>query len=95
MFGDSDHAGDKVSWRSQTGFFIFLKYGMIDWLFKKQSAVETSVFGAEFCIMKHSIENLHGIRYKLLMMGVPMKSTSYVYGDSICIVTNTSKPEST
>eukprot|EP00804_Cyclotella_cryptica_P011571 CCRYP_012076-RA/>CCRYP_012076-RA protein AED:0.44 eAED:0.44 QI:0/0/0/1/0/0/3/0/124 len=47
--------------------------------FKKQSTVETSVFGAEFCAMKHGIENLRGIRYKLRMMGVPVKGPSYVY----------------
>eukprot|EP00804_Cyclotella_cryptica_P004586 CCRYP_006915-RA/>CCRYP_006915-RA protein AED:0.48 eAED:0.48 QI:0/-1/0/1/-1/0/1/0/83 len=45
--------------------------------------------------MKHSIENLRGICYKLRMMGVPMKGTSYVYGDNMSVVTNTSKPEST
>eukprot|EP00804_Cyclotella_cryptica_P004585 CCRYP_006915-RB/>CCRYP_006915-RB protein AED:0.44 eAED:0.44 QI:0/-1/0/1/-1/0/1/0/133 len=95
MFVDSDHAGDKVIQRSRTGFVIFLDYGMIDWLSKKQSTVETSVFGAEFCAMKHSIENLRGICYKLRMMGVPMKGTSYVYGDNMSVVTNTSKPEST
>eukprot|EP00804_Cyclotella_cryptica_P001676 CCRYP_009051-RA/>CCRYP_009051-RA protein AED:0.08 eAED:0.08 QI:0/0/0/1/0.5/0.6/5/0/841 len=95
MFVDSDHAGDKVSRRSRTGFVIFLNYGMIDWLSKKQSTVETSVFGAEFCAMKHGIENLRGIRYKLRMMGVPIKGPSYVYGDNMSVVTNVSKPEST
>ena len=45
--------------------------------------------------MKHGIENLRGIRYKLRMMGVPMKGASYVYGDNMSVVTNTSKPEST
>jgi hypothetical protein len=95
MFVDSDHAGDKVSRGSRTGFVIFLNYGMIDWLSKKQSTVETSVFGAEFCAMKHGIENLRGIRYKLRMMGVPVKGASYVYGDNMSVVNNTSKPEST
>eukprot|EP00804_Cyclotella_cryptica_P024176 CCRYP_019501-RA/>CCRYP_019501-RA protein AED:0.33 eAED:0.33 QI:101/0/0/1/1/1/3/0/296 len=95
MFVDSDHAGDKVSRRSRNGFVIFLNYGMIDWLSKKQSTVETSVFGAEFCAMKHGIENLRGIRYKLRMMGVPIKGPSYVYGDNMSVVTNVSKPEST
>eukprot|EP00804_Cyclotella_cryptica_P004574 CCRYP_006921-RA/>CCRYP_006921-RA protein AED:0.18 eAED:0.18 QI:0/-1/0/1/-1/0/1/0/109 len=95
MFVDSNHAGEKVSRRSRTGFVIFLNYGMIDWLSKKQSTVETSVFGMEFCAMKHGIEKLCGIRYKLCMMGVPMKGASYVYGDNMSVVTNTSKPEST
>ena len=29
------------------------------------------------------------------MMGVPVKGASYVYGDNMSVVTNTSKPEST
>eukprot|EP00804_Cyclotella_cryptica_P020248 CCRYP_010923-RA/>CCRYP_010923-RA protein AED:0.50 eAED:0.50 QI:0/-1/0/1/-1/0/1/0/110 len=45
--------------------------------------------------MKHGSENLRGICYKLRMMGVPMKGTSYVYGNNMSVVTNTSKPEST
>jgi hypothetical protein len=45
--------------------------------------------------MKHGIENLRGIRYKLRMMGVPTKGASYVYGDNMSVVNNTSKPEST
>ena len=45
--------------------------------------------------MKHGIENLCGIRYKLRMMGIPIKGASYVYGDNMSVVTNVSKPEST
>ena len=55
--------------------------------------VETSVFSAEFCAIKHSIKNLHGIHYKLHMMGVPIKGPSYVYGDNMSVVTNVSKPD--
>jgi hypothetical protein len=45
--------------------------------------------------MKHGIENLHGIRYTLCIMGVPMKGASYMYGNNMSVVTNLSKPEST
>ncbi|KAL7475938.1 hypothetical protein ACHAW6_001835 [Cyclotella cf. meneghiniana] len=72
MFVDSDHAGDKLSRRSRTRFFIFLNHGMIDWLSKKQSMIEASVFGTEFSALRHGIENLCGIRYKLHMMGIPV-----------------------
>jgi hypothetical protein len=95
LFVDSDHAGDKVSRRSRTGFVVFANHAMIDWISKKQSTVETSVFGAEFVAMKHGIETLRGLRYKLRMMGVPIKGSSYVYGDNMSVVTNASKPEST
>ena len=95
MFVDSDHAGDKVSRRSRTGCVIFLNYDMIDWLSKKQSTVETSAFGTKFCTMKHGIENLCDIRYKLRVMGVPSKGPSYVYGNNMSVVTNVSRPELT
>ena len=50
------------------------------WKSKKQPTVETSVFGDKFVAMKHGMENLHGLRYKLHMMGVPLSGPSYVYG---------------
>jgi hypothetical protein len=95
MFVDCNHAGDKVSQRSRTGFVIFLNYDMINWLSKKQSMVETSVFGTKFCPKKHGIENLCDIFYKLCMMGIPMKGASYVYGNNMSVVIDSSKPEST
>ena len=68
---------------------------MIDWLSKKQSIVETSLFGSEFCTMKHGIENLCGTHYKLRIMGVPIKGPSYLNRDNMSVVTNVSKPELT
>ena len=48
---------------------------------KKQAAVETSVFSAEFVAMKVGIETLRGIRHKPRMMGVPIEGpTLHVEG---------------
>ena len=44
--------------------------------------------------MKQGVEALHGIRYKLRMMGVPVDGTTYVYGDNMSVIYNTSRPES-
>ena len=95
MFVDSDHAGDKKDRRSRTGFMIYMNMTMINWYSKKQSTVETAVFGAEFVAMKTGIENLRGVRYKLRMMGVPIDGPTYIYGDNKSVVNNTSRPEST
>jgi hypothetical protein len=92
---DSDHAGCKRTRRSRTGFLIYCNLSLIIWLSKKQPTLETSVFGAEFVAMKHGIETLRGLRYKLRMMGVPVSGPSYVYGDNKSQVTNSSRPEST
>ena len=45
--------------------------------------------------MKHGIENLRGIRYKLRMMGIPIDGASRIYGDNMSVVTNSRMPEST
>ncbi len=58
MMCDSDHAGDKRTRCSCTGFLIFCNVALIDWVSKKQATIETSVFGAEFVAMKHGIEKL-------------------------------------
>ena len=94
MFVDSDHAGDKVDRRSRTGFMIFLNMAMINWHTKNQATVEGSVFGAECVAMKQGVEALRGIRYKLRMMGVPIDGPTFVYGNNMSVVHNTSKPES-
>ena len=95
MFVDSDHAGDKSSRRSRTGYVIWANMGIIDWLSKKQSTVEASVFGAEFVAMRHGVETLRGIRYKLRMLGIPINGATRVFGDNMSVVNNSSKPEST
>ena len=58
---DSDHAGDKWTRRSRTGFLIYCNMALIIWLSKRQPTIETSVFGAEFVAMKHGIETLRGL----------------------------------
>ena len=91
---DSDHAGDKATRRSRTGFVMFLNSSLINWMSKKQPTVESSVFGAEFVAMKHLNDTLRGIRYKLRMMGVPVTDPSYIYGDNMSVIHNTQRPES-
>ena len=45
--------------------------------------------------MKTGVEALRGIRYKLRMMGVPLTGPTYLYGDNMSAIYNTSRPEST
>ena len=46
MFVDNDHAGDKVSHRSKSGFLIYMNTALVQWISKKHSTAETTVFGA-------------------------------------------------
>ena len=95
MMVDSDHAGDTTDRRSRTGDMLYVNMALIDWLSKKQATVEKAVFGSEFFAMAHGVETLRGLRYKLRMMGVPIDGPTYVYGDNMSVIFNTSQPEST
>jgi hypothetical protein len=94
LFVDSDHAGDKFTRRSSTGFFIYLNMAPIVWFPKRQPTVESSVFRAEFVAMKNGIETCCGLRYKLIMMGVALIGPTFVYWDNMSVVHNTQWPES-
>jgi hypothetical protein len=58
VFVDSDHAHDKVSRRSITGITIFVGRTPVVYSSKRQGAIETSTYGAEFCAMKNAVEEL-------------------------------------
>lgn len=57
MFLDSNsnHLVNKMRQCSQSRFVIFFNHGTIDWFSKNESTIETLVFGAVFCTMRHGI----------------------------------------
>jgi hypothetical protein len=89
LFVDSDHAGEKFTRLSRTGFVIYLNMTPIVWFSKRQPTAESSVFGAEFVAMKNCIETCRGLRYKLRISG-----PTFVYGENMSVVLNTHRPES-
>ena len=71
-----------------------MNIALVSWHSKKQSTVETSVFGEEFVAKKVAMEVMRGLRYKLRMMGVPLSGPIYIYGDNMSVIHNTQRPES-
>ena len=69
---------------------IFLSMSMIGWLTKKYAAVEGDVVGADFVAIKYNVEVLCGSSYKLRMMGVDIEGPTYIYGDNMSVIHNTS-----
>jgi len=47
-FVDADHAGNRITRRSQTGILISINRAPILWYSKSQNTIESSTFGAEF-----------------------------------------------
>ena len=53
------------------------------------------MFGAKFVAMKVRVKTFYAIQYKLRMMGIPISGPSYIHGDNMSVILNTSKTEST
>ena len=94
-FVDSDHAGDKVTRRSQTGILIFVNRAPILWYSKRQNTVETSTFGSEFIAMKTAVEQVESLQYKLCMFGVPLEGPMNMFCYNEAVFKNASIPDST
>ena len=92
---DSDHAGCKMTRRSQTCLFIFLNSAPVVWYSKRQTTVETSTFGSEAVAMKTAMDHIEALRFKLRMFGIPIDGATRVLCDNEAVVRNTTAPEST
>ena len=91
---DADHAGCRVTRRSQTGLIIMVQSAPVIWYSKRQNTVETSTFGSEFIAMKTAVEQVEALRYKLRMMGIPIEGPANVYCDNESVFKNVAFPES-
>ena len=61
MYADSDYAGERRTRGSRTGLFVFLNTALVQWFSKQQATIKTSVFRAEFVVVKIGIESLRGL----------------------------------
>jgi hypothetical protein len=94
VFVDSDHAHDKVSRRSITGLLIFVGRTPVFYTSKRQGAIETLTYGAEFCGMKTAVEELIAVRYMLRCLGVKVEHASMICGDNLGVIQNATISES-
>ena len=94
-FVDADHAGNKVTRRSQTGILIFINRAPITFFSKKQNTVEISTFGSEYIASRIAVEMIESLRYKLRMFGVPLPDPTNLFMDNEAVYKSTSVPEST
>ena len=92
-FVDVDHARDKLSQRSRTGFIIFVNGAPVVWYSKRQATIETSTSDQEFVAAKVATKTICGLRYKLTMLGVPIEGPAYFFGDNMSVITNIAVPE--
>ena len=49
---DVDYTADTITHRSRIDYIVYLNSAPIDWFLKKQTSIETSLFGLEFIAKK-------------------------------------------
>ena len=81
--------------RSLTGCLYFVNQTPIDSYSKRQATVETATDGSEFVVSKTATEQKLDLKHTVKYLGVPIKTTSYLFGDNKSVVTSSTIPHST
>lgn len=93
-FVNSDHAHDKVTRRSITGIISVLGRTPVFYQSKRQGAVATSTYSAEFAALRTAVEETIALRYMLRCLGVKVETPSYLMGDNLGVIQNATIKES-
>jgi len=95
IFFDSDHAHDKITGRSISGIIVMVGRTPVIWKSKRQGAIQTSTYGAEFSAMRLATEEAHTMRYMLRSLGIRVEKPTRLYGDNLGVIQNATMPEGT
>ena len=91
---DADHARDKLTRRSVTGIILLVNNTPVTWVSKRQKTVETSTYGSELVASRIAVDLLIEWRYKLRMLGITIEDQSWLVGDNMAVILNTTLPSS-
>ena len=94
-YKDANLYHDLMTGKACTAVLHFLNQTPIDWYTKKQATVETATYGSEFAAARTAIQQIIGLRQALQYLGVPLRETSYLFGDNESVVKSGSIPHST
>ena len=97
-FVDASHGANKKTRRSHSGHILFVNRAPVKWYSKRQNTVETSAFSSEFIAMRHCLEDIEHLRFKLRMFGIPLdeqRPQTHIFCDNESLVKNASNVEST
>ena len=91
---DANLMHNVLTGKSLTGILHFANQTPIDWYSKKQSTVETATFGSEIVAARTATEQIIDLRNTFRYLGVPIRETSYLFGDNKTVVDSTMTPHS-
>ena len=94
-FVDANHAGNKVTRRSQTVILLFANKACITWYSKRQNSIEDGTFGSDFIALRQAKNLIVAFRYKLRMCRIPIDSPTNIFCDNESVTKNVWLLEST
>lgn len=83
---DANHTRHKTTFRSVTKILLLVNSTPLIWYTKHQKAVETLTYGSELIAARIDVEMIIEVRYKLRMLGVPIKKPSVLIGTIMTVV---------
>ena len=93
-FVDANLKHDMITGRSASGILHLVNGTPMDWYSKRQATVETATFGSEFVSARIACDQIMELRIFLRYLGVPLRDSSYLFGDNKSVVTNSTVPHS-
>ena len=93
-YKDANLYHNLMTGRAVTGVLHFVNQTPIDWYTKKQETVETATYGSEFAAARTAIQQIAGLRQALQYLGVPLRESSYLFGDTESVVKSGTVPHS-
>ena len=91
---DANLKHDMITGRSASGILHLVNGTPMDWYSKRQATVETATFGSEFVSARIACDQIMELRIFLRYLGVPLRDSSYLFGDNKSVVTNSTVPHS-
>ncbi|GJW81798.1 ribonuclease H-like domain-containing protein [Tanacetum coccineum] len=91
-FTDADWAGCHVTWRSTSGYCVFLGDNLLSWSAKRQVTLSRSSAEAEYRGVANVVAEAAWIRNLLLELHAPLTTATLVYCDNISVVYLSTNP---
>ena len=91
---DANLYHDLITGRAVTGILHLINSTPIDWYTKRQATVETATYGSEFVAARIATDQIIDLRLTLRYLGVPVETSTYLFGDNKSVVTSSTIPHS-
>ena len=93
-YKDANLYHDLSTGRAVTGVLHFVNQTPVDWFTCKQETVETATYGSEFAAARTAVQQIAALRLTLQYLGVPIRESSYLFGDNESVVKSGTVPHS-